>query len=119
MVKTAVTNNIAYQMQVIQNKKNYFILPPGLRNVPTRFSNNPIEEYDTVENTVSATVKPELESIPEPEHIVNAKRSSFKCFYCDDILSSNYERRNHKQQYHPDKPLDYPTEEDFNNRLER
>ena len=43
----------------------------------------------------------------------------FKCFYCEECFSSNDERRYHRQQYHPDKKLDYPTPEDFENRLER
>jgi hypothetical protein len=33
---------------------------------------------------------------------------AFKCFYCDEYFYSNDERRNHRGQYHPDKPLDYP-----------
>jgi hypothetical protein len=61
-----------------------------------------------------------LEPGPEPESIVKAGRSlSFKCFYCDDRFSDNNERRDHKQQYHPDKRLDHPTQEDFDNRLEK
>ena len=112
MVKAAVTNNIVYQMQVIQRQKNYFILPPALFNVQTRFSNNSIEQSNTtVEN-------------PEPESDTtttkaSTKADSFKCYYCDERFSSNDHRRNHRQQYHPDKKLDYPTSEDFEHRLDR
>jgi hypothetical protein len=112
MVKAAVTNNIAYQMQVIQRQKNYFILPPALPNVPTRFSNNPLEE----QNKVCAHVNNPTTTTTEPE---SSTKATFKCFYCYDILASNDDRRNHRQQYHPDKRLDYPTSEDFENRLDR
>ena len=54
----------------------------------------------------------------EPESS-NKKADSFKCYYCDERFSSNDYRRNHRQQYHPDKKLDYPTSDDFVNRLER
>ena len=49
----------------------------------------------------------------------NTTSRKFKCFYCEECFSSNDERRYHRQQYHPDKKLDYPTPEDFENRLER
>jgi hypothetical protein len=87
---------------------------PVRNNVLTEFSNNSIEQIDPIAKESFPTTN--LDPEPEPK----AKtEGSFKCFYCDESFDSKIERINHKQQYHPDKPLDYPTPEDFENRLER
>jgi hypothetical protein len=117
----AARNNILYQQQVIhQIQKNSNFLVPAWPNVQSRFSNNSIEQR-TAENTdpnLEPGATPESNAEPQSESKLEGS-SSFQCFYCDESFSDNNERRNHRQQFHSDKPLDYPTPEDFDNRLKR
>ena len=59
---------------------------------------------------ISNDIKPVATVIAAAEYV---DRKMFKCYYCDERFSSNDNRRNHRQQYHPDKKLDYPTTDDF------
>jgi hypothetical protein len=133
MVKAAVTNNIAYQMQVIQRQKNYFIIRPARNNVLTEFSNNSIEDSN-ISNTSNTAVVADPDTVnlplilpPRPEPEPKAKvEGSFKCFYCDECFEGidgdecNIKRVKHREQYHPDKP-NYrdPEKGDFVSRLDR
>ncbi len=46
----------------------------------------------------------------------NVPDTVFSCYYCHEYFASDAGRRNHRELQHPEK-LDYPTAEDFKNRL--
>jgi hypothetical protein len=55
----------------------------------------------------------------ESELSAHTISKNFKCFYCDDLFSSDVERAKHRKVEHPECPLDWPTAEDFVHRMER